>query len=68
MIIEDYWTAYQKGYDAWNQCKGNKPFPENPYEKDSEFWFAWNRGFNLNDNYIDYKNVNNSTQQSLDFG
>ena len=44
------WKAYKEGFDAWDAYLVTNKKPGNPYEKDTDQWYSWNKGWNENDN------------------
>jgi hypothetical protein len=51
-MTEQEWEIIKQGSRAWDiQCEKNIKI-ENPYEKGSDYWLLWNRGYNTNFNGI----------------
>lgn len=42
------WEAYNQGFAAWDEYLKTNIKPGNPYPKESEPWYSWNRGWNSN--------------------
>ena len=53
--MEYNWTIFSEGWSKWNiYFESNwMEKPLNPYEKESDDWRAWNKGWNLNNKGTD---------------
>lgn len=47
------WDAYNLGFKEWDKFLISEIRPLNPFEKDSDKWYSWNKGFNNNFNGCD---------------
>lgn len=40
------WKAYTAGQKAWQQYELDNLKTANPYEKETDEWYSWNKGWN----------------------